>query len=226
MATAHARSHTAPWLLLAAGLCLAPLLAAAQDGGGCGSLANAYGPYDYRTDRGPTLSHFTAPVENLIRGHTSGKLPGGDLDYTLRAFPNHHRALLSVMRYGEKTKSPHPRDLRYSVECYFDRALRFRPDDTTVRMLFATFLSRNNRTPEALQQLQAANELAKDNGFTHYNIGLVYLEMKVYDRALAQAHRAIALGFAQTALKDGLVAAGQWKDPPAPASQAPASAAQ
>ena len=67
----------------------------------CGSLENAYGPYDYRTDRGNRLylvesAHFTPVVESLISG-LSGPL-GAELDYTLRAFPNHHRALISDAR--------------------------------------------------------------------------------------------------------------------------------
>jgi hypothetical protein len=78
----------------------------------CGPLANGYGPFDYRTDRtGTTLSivednHFTPAVEQLISGIT-GSL-GAELDYTLRAFPNHHRALLSLVRLGKRLKSPQP----------------------------------------------------------------------------------------------------------------------
>jgi tetratricopeptide (TPR) repeat protein len=190
----------------------------------CGSLTNAFGPFDYRTERGESLklvesAHFTVVVENLLRGQNSGRLPGGDLDYTLRAYPNHHRALISVMRYGEKNNSLQPRDLRYSVECYFDRAVRFRPDDSVARMIFATFLSRNKRVPEALEQLERAKSTAKDNPFTHYNIGLIYLDMKQYDKALVEAHKAYGLGFTQPALKDGLVAAGKWTEPPAPAAE-------
>jgi tetratricopeptide (TPR) repeat protein len=191
----------------------------------CGAIENSFGPFDYRSERGNNLrlvegAHFTAAVESLIRGTTSVS-PAGDLDYTLRAFPNHHRALLSVVKYGERNKSPQPRDLRYSVECYFDRALRFRPDDVIVRMIFATYLANNQRTPEAMQQLAQATNLAKDNPFTHYNIGLIYLDMKVYDKALEQAHVAYGMGFTQPALKDGLVAAGKWVD--APAAQPSAS---
>lgn len=69
--------------------------------GGCGALQNAFGPFDDRTARGYNLDvvgsyHFTPPVEALIRG-ASGTI-GGDLDYTLRAFPNHHRALNATNR--------------------------------------------------------------------------------------------------------------------------------
>jgi len=199
----------------------------------CGSLANAFGPYDYRVERGQQLhlvesAHFTPPVEALIGGN-SGYL-GGDLDYTLRAFPNHHRALVSMMRYGERTKSPQPPNVRYPIECYFVRAIRFQPDDSIVRMLYATFLQKQGREKEANAQLQQASVDAKDDAFTHYNIGLVYLDGKNYDEALRQAHRAYALGFPRMELKTRLQQAGHWREPPASpaapaASVAPAAAA-
>ena len=57
--------------------------------GGCGSLSNAYGPYDARTDhdRLPVVlnAHFTPAIESLIEG-TNTATVGGDLDYTLRVF--------------------------------------------------------------------------------------------------------------------------------------------
>jgi len=207
----------------------------------CGPLANAFGPFDYRPDRDPPTAgtgdhthklglvegaHFTKEVELLIRGHRSGNDPGGDLDYTLRAFPNHHRALISVMRYGEKRASPKPPGLRYDVECYFERAIRFASDDAITRIIFATYLTKNKRGPEAVTQLEQATRIADENAFTHYNIGLAYFDMKLYDKSLAQAHKALALGFERTELRDLLEKAGQWKDPlPAPADT-PASAPQ
>lgn len=185
----------------------------------CGSLSqgtSGYGPYDYRTDKHKLgvveQYHFTPVVEALIRG-SSNVLPGGDLDYTLRAFPNHHKALMAVVRYGEKMKSPKPSGTGYSVECYFDRALRFRPDDKIVRMIYATFLSKNARTPEAIQQLEQAAASSADNAFSHYNIGLVYFDLKDYDKALVQAHKAMALGFPRTDLRDQLRSVGKWSEP-------------
>jgi hypothetical protein len=183
----------------------------------CGSLENAYGPYDYRTTKSKLhiveRYHFTPEVEALIRGKSGGRI-GADLDYTLRAFPNHHRALLALMRYGEKAKSPQPYDLPHPVECYFERALRFRPDDTLARMIYAQFLATKKRAPEADRQLEIASASADDdNGFSHYNIGLIYFDLKNYPKALVQAHMALKLGFAQTGLKDKLKGVGQWSEP-------------
>lgn len=209
----------------------------------CGPLTNAFGPFDYRADHyqqraGDQTSHefkrhlvegahFTPRVENLISAQSSGQIgpPGADLDYTLRAFPNHHRALLSVMRYGERKGTAQPPGLPRVVECYFERAVRFQPNDTVVRTLYATYLNKNKREPEAQAQLKQAVFYAGDNPFTHYNIGLVYFDMKLYDQALAQAHKAMALGFERTQLKELLEKAGHWKDPEEPSASSPESAA-
>lgn len=191
----------------------------------CGPIENSFGPFDYRTVRGTQLqlvegAHFTSSVEMLVKGK-SGYL-GGDLDYTLRAFPNHHRALISMMRYGERLKVAKVPSAKYEVECYFVRAVTFQPDDAVARMLFAQFLLNAKRRDEALKQLAAAQPLAKDNPFTHNNLGLMYLAAEQYDEALKHAHTAMALGFPRTELKEQLQTKGQWKEPVA--AEPPASA--
>lgn len=208
--------------LLLAGFAIGLLIngtAAAQPAiGNCvlGHIAGGFGPFDYRTERNSNLTvveeyHFTPEIENLIKGNTS--TIGGDLDYTLRAFPNHHRALIAMMRLGEKLKTPQPPGARFSVECWFDRALYFRPDDDIVRLLYATFLAKNGRKPEAIKQLEVTAKSAGDNAFTHYNVGLIYFDIKDYDQALAQAHIAYGLGFGRPELREKLKSAGKWKEP-------------
>ena len=185
----------------------------------CGNpFVNGYGPLDYRVETGPKLkivedNHFTARVESLISGLTSSM--GGDIDYTLRAFPNHHRALIAMKRLGERTKQAMPRGAQFTVECYFKRALMFRPDDAVARMLYATFLASDGRKEEALLQVEAAAEGAPDAGFTQYNAGLIFFEMSDMDRALRQAHRALRLGFEREELKQLLQSAGKWIEPSA-----------
>ena len=202
--------------------------ARAQAESPCGSLQNAFGPLDYRTQRGDALfmvesHHFTREVETLVRGHDS--YLGGDLDYTLRAFPNHHRALLAVIRYGEKIKKAQAPDMPRTVECYLERAIRWKPDDTTARLIYATYLVKNARIHDAGEQLEFAARSSADNPFTQYNVGLIYLDAHDYERALRQAHIAYALGFPRPDLKDKLVAAGKWRDAPAGSAAAPESAA-
>lgn len=197
----------------------------------CGSLQNHYGPFDFRIERDKAVQveshHFNADVEALRRGQSSSII-AGDIEYLLRVFPNHHRGLNALMRLGLKVKNEHLEGLAYPVECYFERALRFQPNDAIARMLYANYLVAHQRPSVATQQLEVAIGLAADNPFTHYNIGLMYMDLKDYPRALAQAHRAIELGFTKPDLKDRLIVARQWVEPasaPAPApAAAPASA--
>ena len=214
------------WLLTLFAL-MPSFRALAQSGtSACGSLQTSYGPYDYRTDKDKIAivlqGHFTPEVEALIRGTTNTR-PGGDISYTLRAIPNNHRALLAMMRLGEKEKTPLPSGSTYSVECWFDRAIRFRPDDGIVRMIYSTYLKDRARIPEATSQLEIATTYAKDSAIAHYNIGLHYFNLKNYDKALVQAHKAMALGWTQTDLRDQLRSVGKWTEPselPAPTSPA------
>ncbi len=201
---------------LAAALAVAATTAALAQNGGCGSLASSYGPYDYRRERHDKLriveqNHFTPEVAALLRGK-SGPL-GADLDFVLRASPNHHRALEALVRLRERPELLQRSGLPRTVECYFDRALRFQPNDTTVRLFYVTLLIQQNRRDEALRELERARGYAGDNPFTHHNIGLLYLDAGAPAQALAQAHRALELGFVRDDLRARLAAGGHWRDP-------------
>lgn len=195
----------------------------------CGMIyTDHYGPLDFRTQK-PGLKvvedfHFTTKVETLMAAQ-SGYI-GGDLNYTLRASPNHARALIALTRWIEKSKTDQTRGMDFPAECYFDRAIRFAPDDTVVRALFARFLHQRKRTEEGLKQLDTAVTLAKDNAISHYNIGMVYLELGAPDKALIQAHSALRMGLPRTQLADQLKAQGRWQEPQPAPPEAPASAPQ
>ncbi|NRF66514.1 hypothetical protein HLB44_05925 [Aquincola sp. S2] len=196
----------------------------------CGGFPRAdNGPHDYRTVRDKRLSiveqyHFTPSVEMLIKGSSSQDL-AGDISFMLRAFPNHHRALMSIVRLGERTRSEQPRGSAFTVDCWLERATRFAPDDAVARMIYAGYLNKRGRAQDALVQMDRVAAVAGDSAFTHYNAGLILIEMKQYERALAHAHKAYALGFSRLDLREKLQSAGQWKDPPDAAATAPAPAA-
>jgi tetratricopeptide (TPR) repeat protein len=155
--------------------------------------------------------HFTPQVESLIRGQT-GHL-GQDIAYTLSVFPNHHRALIAGMRLAEREKVAKPSGMKYSIDCYFERAMGFARDDNVTRLIYASHLSKSSRTQEALGIVDAVVATAEDNAFTHFNAGLLFLEFGAFDKALTQAHRAAELGFGNPALKNRLQAAGKWVEP-------------
>ena len=95
-----------------------------------------------------------------------------------------------------------------------------------VRMIYAGHLGRTSREKEALAQLDYVAQSAADNPFTHYNLGLLYLELGRHDKALAQAHAALQLGLPRTELRDALKKAGKWVEPRAAAPEGAASAAE
>ena len=130
-----------------------------------------------------------------------------------------------MMNLGARMKSPMPPGAQFSVECYFRRALQFRPDDTIARMIYAKFLATNGRKPEAIRQLEFVVQATKENGFSQYNAGLIYFEMGEFDNALLQAHRATGLGFERpSGLKQQLQKAGKWVDAPPAGREGAASA--
>lgn len=220
------RRARAASLLLLLSACLSLPAQGQSSDGSCGNpFVNGFGPYDYRRDVDKRKIvedfHFTARVEALIAGVSA--TVGQDLDYTLRAFPNHHRALVAMMNLGNRTRKEQPPGAQFSVDCYFRRAVQFRPDDQVSRLLYARFLAGSKRQADALVQVDKAIEGAQDNALTQYNAGLVLLEMGEHDRAVTQAHRAAALGLTRADLETQLRAAGKWRDAP-PAADAAASA--
>ena len=207
--------------LLVAALMLVPAAWAQDITAECGHYRyeGQFGPFDYRKQRGALLKdveqhHFRPEVEALVRGITISTPIGAEISYTLVRFPNHHRALVSLVRLGEKTSSQQPKGTRWSVDCYFRRALRFASDDTVVRLLYAQFLGNQKRLDLARFQLESAMRESGDNPLTQYNIGLVYFELGDHERALAQAWTAMSLGMQRPELQAMLMKAGKWRDPP------------
>ncbi len=182
----------------------------------CGSLENGYGPYDYmnRDDREKRLPiveqhHFTFEVEALTKGK-SGAI-ALDLDYTLRAFPNHHRALHAMARYQLKTTRPANAAYR-SADCYFDRAKRFRPRDAEVYMIHGWYLHQRGDLEAALAQYRMAEQLKPGrNPPRDFRIGLLLFDMKRYDEARQYAERVYARTYPDDELRDKLKSVNQWR---------------
>lgn len=154
--------------------------------------------------------HFTPEVEHLKRG-LSGRI-GGDIGYTLEHFPNHHRALAAMARLAIRDKKPQPLGARYSADCYFERAIKFKGDDAAVRSVYASYLIAQGRTDAALAQLAEAARLQPENATTQYNLGLLYFKKQDYGNARMHARKAYDKGFPLPGLKVKLVDAGAWDE--------------
>ncbi len=234
--TMTARLHTLLALTLAA-LPFAAQTKPAPSPEGCGETHNLYGPFDYRTAHPSQRfivenAHFTKGVENLTKG-TTGAF-GGDIGYTLAVFPNHPRAISTLERLIDRQKADPPQGADMTLECYYARGMAFVPDDLVFRMLHVSYLIRRNRLDEAHRFLDYVVTQAEDSALTHFNAGMLYFDMKDYDKALVQAHRVMGMGMTRTELRDRLSSVGHWKEPdPVPvaadaaasAPEAPASAA-
>ena len=184
----------------------------AQEVPGCGDLHNAYGPFDYRDPVNKRVNlpivetfHFTPDVESLRHGSSGTVL--GDLRYTLRAFPNHHRALKSIARYALAGGQFPIDDSIPSAECYFDRAIAFRPDDAAVRVIYANYLFKTGGREEARKQYEEALRLAPESVEINYVAGLFFVDIGDLERARKLAKMAYDNGYPLPGLRKKLVAA-------------------
>jgi len=208
-------------------LCASSVSAAASQ---CGDPRDSggVGPFDYRDPsnlrmrRTVEQHHFYALLERQAlygRGDLSLPRIGGDLDYTLRAFPNHHRALFATAvlqhRLREEAKERFAERLRFSrmrtAKCYFERALEFAPGDPNVYNAQAIFMHRVGRLDEALELFQKVVELEPESPEALYNLGLIHFAREEYDASYRAAKKAYEFGYAKPELRVRLQRKGAWR---------------
>ena len=185
---------------------------------GCGTFEydrEHVGPLDYRKINPKTLKlvedyHFSRQVESLRHGQSS--TIGGDLKYTLKAIPNHPRALRSTAEYFRRSPTRAGLEMGMTLDCWFQRAVSYRPDDPMVRVIYADELLKQKKFDDARMNLEAAEQGAGESATVHYNLGLLYAELKQYDRAVEHARTAYALGAPLPGLRNKLAEAGQWRE--------------
>lgn len=202
-------------LAVFAGLVL-PSWAMAAGTYACPTLPQGYGPYNYVTDKDKLAivdgAHFTPEVQSLTRGSRGTIM--GDLDYTIRAFPNHHLALMSLSTYSRRADFYQDdfwhQHRHFPVECYFERAVKFAPDDPNVYLVYAIQQHRKGELKAALALYQQALKLAPGHTEAHYNLGLLYIDLNDFKSAKAQAQLAYAKGYPLPGLRNKLKAAGAW----------------
>jgi tetratricopeptide (TPR) repeat protein len=153
--------------------------------------------------------HFTASVENLTGGQ-SGSIPA-DIDFMLRAWPNHHRALNSLSRYQLQI-SREDRQPLAPVECYFQRAINFSPRDGVSRLLYGIYLHKSGHLEKALEQYRGAEEIAPTDAQIQYNMALCLVDMERYEEARKYADQLYGNGFPLPGLKRKLTEAGYWAE--------------
>jgi Tetratricopeptide repeat len=195
-----------------------------------------YGPFDYYDVKNtPSIAlplveshHFGPKTLNEARVG-DWCFYWGDLDYTLRAFPNHPRALVAMADFLTTHERPCDRhhkqnptalDLAEEIEkgswrdlnpdYYFETGIKFRPQYAATRILYGQYLQKAGRSDEALKQFIDAEKVEPNSPDAHYYLGLAYFSQGENDKAREHAKRAYKLGERKTMLKEKLVAAGLW----------------
>jgi tetratricopeptide (TPR) repeat protein len=199
----------------------APWVGTSLQGVACNGGGQGYGPYDYlqRNVYKQELEivephHFPAEVENLIKGHASGDNPEGDINYTLRAWPNHHRALLTIIKFQLNINNNISRWKKLDVppECYLQRAIHFSPEDGVSYSLYAYYLKSIGRMDDAKKYYQKALELDPENAKFAYSYSLFLIDTHEYDEALKYAKLAYQNRKAPKGLRNKLEKLGVWKE--------------
>ena len=170
---------------------VAPWVGTDLNGVPCRTEGQGYGPFDYTdpANQGRTLTivtdhHFTPAMEALQHGNT-GVTIAGDLAYTIRAIPNHHRALYTAIRYwflGDSTGAYKLEKLQ-APECLLQRARQFAPRDYKLLLLEGIYLHKRGFLQKAKERYAQAEENLEYKGELYYNFGLLYFDLEDYAQA-------------------------------------------
>jgi tetratricopeptide (TPR) repeat protein len=198
----------------------APWVGNVVNGPKCDGGQIPYGPYDYRLRDQFSAelqivedNHFDADVESLTNGISS--TPLDDIHYTLQAWPNHHRALNTAVRYRLQNKGKWSFEALghqggYPAECYLQRAINFSPKDPIPYMLHGLLMHKMKEFAKALESYRVATQLLPNDIITQYNMGLTLVALKKYKEAKQVADRVYSTSFPLPGLKNKLIAAGHW----------------
>jgi tetratricopeptide (TPR) repeat protein len=184
------------------------------------NLKNHYGPfnfYDNSKARNRALelvesAHYSTAMIMLKRGSTTTHI-SGDLDYTLAVFPNHPGGLDLASRLDKavRTGARGKWDkLKRSLDCYFMRALTIAPDIGETYYIWGVHYQRNDKFNESLKKYLRAEELGESSAGFYYNLGLLYVDLKDYDKAKGYAEKAYERGYPLEGLRSKLEKAGAW----------------
>jgi tetratricopeptide (TPR) repeat protein len=161
-----------------------------------------------------TNVHISAAMMRLEKGKT-GSI-AGDLDYTLRAIPNHPQALDLASRLifaqQQYNKPGLGRLSKSDVSCYFLQAIQVFPNQSMSYMVYAIHLHRNERYQDAIEQYLQAEQLGADSAEFYYNLGLAYVKVRDYNNANKYAKLAYKYNYPLPGLKILLVNAGEWRE--------------
>ncbi|MFC6669014.1 tetratricopeptide repeat protein [Marinobacterium aestuariivivens] len=179
--------------------------------GDCGSVYDEkYGPYDYTDERQRARMlgtverrHFTEKVRSLNKGGETGSIMG-DIGYTLRKFPNHYPALMTLVKYSDYETVKYDPFVQEKIDCFFVRAIEFKPSDHRVYHIYGIYLFGKEDYKASIENYRKALDI-EDSAEVHYNIGLAYLKVGDIKSAEFHAAQAYKKGYPLSGLKNLLL---------------------
>ncbi len=189
-----------------------------------GEKIGVAGPWDY-TVREPkyrwlvedvTKNHIDKDTKSQLRAKKPRvSLLFGGIVYTLDRVPNHYEALrlfsVVIPKFGRErydrimqvvqASGNRPYEFPASPECFFERAINWRPRDPALYLLYGIFLHKTGELESARELYDAAVKLAPKWAEAHYNLGLLLVELEQYDAAAEQEEIARKLGYPLTGLR-------------------------
>ncbi|NQX89948.1 MAG: tetratricopeptide repeat protein, partial [Halioglobus sp.] len=175
-----------------------------------------FGPFDYLDrDKFPgelfitEEYHLTPEILKLQQATTTTAI--NDIQYTLMAWPNHHKALFAAYQFRLLNRGEFPQYIAAPspVECHLQRAINFSPEDPVPYMIQGMLLHEWERYADALKSYRRATKLMPDDIITLYNMGLTLVELEMYDEAREVAGQVYSTDFPLPGLKNKLIAAEQ-----------------
>lgn len=198
-----------------------------------------YGPFDYYDPP----KHSIQLVERAHLGPKTELLAEegrwcryfSDLDYTLRAFPNHPKGLVKMSQFLEhhaacnrkpskKKKSKSVADIYAELEegawrertpeYYFDRAIKYRSQYAETHILYGRYLFRKHKLEKSEKEfLVAANLIntASQKATTNYYMSLINLEKGDCKMAKQFAGKSYKSGYDILDLKEKIEKSGACK---------------
>jgi len=183
------------------------------------NLKNHYGPFNYYDSTAArdhavelvTKAHLTREMLLLQRGKST--TIAGDLDYTLSVIPNYPQALDLASRLERAVKAgirpPKDKILR-KVDCYFQRAVFLAPNINETYYLWGIHYHRNDQYQEALEKYAKAEQLGLSSPEFYYNMGLLYVDLEDYEKAVEYAEKVYDFDYPLQGLRSKLKKRGVW----------------
>lgn len=163
------------------------------------------GPVEARTLNNVMHHHFGPGRDRTAAGNFGAAL--SDFEFILNYFPNHPQVLVALSELCEKWRTA-ACDLK--AEQWFQRAITLNPSAGQSHVLQAMHYHRRNKLDEAVKSYKRALDVAPESLNAHYNLGLVYTDLKQYELANLHAQKSYALGAQYPGLRNRLQKAGKW----------------